>query len=145
MSGKAVMYLYRHPRETKENKSISGRIIHNWARPIFHKEDNFAKLSKVSRQSCPGGRSNALTVLQEERREKDEAVILRMSGSRKRKVNAEEAVTRPGDPGWVGRARVPQVEQGEYVRRPDWQTSATVSDTRKKGVKSRVTSLTQVA
>ena len=47
MSGKAVMYLYRHPRETKENKSISGRIIHNWARPIFHKEDNFAKLSKV--------------------------------------------------------------------------------------------------
>ena len=73
-------------------------------------------------------------MLQEERREKDEAVILRMSGSRKRKVNAEEAVTRPGDPGWVGRARVPQVEQGEYVRRPDWQTSATVSDKRKKGV-----------
>ena len=46
-AGKAVMYLYRHPRETKENKTISGRIIHNWARPIFHKEDNFAKLSKV--------------------------------------------------------------------------------------------------
>ena len=47
LSGKAVMYLYRHPRETKENKAISGRIIHNWARPIFHKEDNHAKLSKV--------------------------------------------------------------------------------------------------
>ena len=47
LAGKAVMYLYRHPRETKENKAISGRIIHNWARPIFHKEDNFAKLSKV--------------------------------------------------------------------------------------------------
>ena len=57
LSGKAVMYLYRHPRETQENKAISGRIIQNWARPIFHKEDNFAKLSK------------------EERREKDEAVI----------------------------------------------------------------------
>ena len=47
VAGKAVMYLYRHPRETKENKRISGRIIHNWARPIFHKEDNFANLSKV--------------------------------------------------------------------------------------------------
>ena len=74
------------------------------------------------------------TVLQEERREKDEAIMLRMSGSRKRKINTEEAVTRPGDPGWVGRARVPQVEQGEYVRRPDWQTEVAVSDTRKKGV-----------
>ena len=74
--------------------------------------------------------------MQEERREKDEAVILRMSGSRKRKVAAEEAVARPGDPGWVGRARVPQVEQGEYVRRPDWQTDVSVSDSRKKGVES---------
>ena len=116
LSGKAVMYLYRHPRETQENKAISGRIIQNWARPIFHKEDNFAKLSK------------------EERREKDEAVILRLSGSRKRKAGAEETVARPGDPGWVGRARVPQVEQGEYVRRPDWQTDVTVSANRKKGV-----------
>ena len=77
----------------------------------------------------------SLTLLQEERREKDEAVILRMSGNRKRKA-VEEAVTRPGDPGWVGRARVPQVEQGEYVRRPDWQTDVTVSNNRKKGVES---------
>ena len=45
------MYLYRHPRETKENKGVSGRIIHNWARPIFHKEDNFALLSKVGGSS----------------------------------------------------------------------------------------------
>ena len=75
----------------------------------------------------------SLTLLQEERREKDEAVILRMSGNRKRKA-VEEAVTRPGDPGWVGRARVPQVEQGEYVRRPVWQTEVTVNHNRKKGV-----------
>ena len=68
LSGKAVMYLYRHPRETKENKSISGRIIHNWARPIFHKEDNFAKLSKVSSVTSSCGRvvhskSNILMLL----------------------------------------------------------------------------------
>ena len=83
-------------------------------------------------------------MLQEERREKDEAVILRMSGTRKRKVGGEEAVTRPGDPGWVGRARVPQVEQGEYVRRPDWQTDATVSSNRKKGVESVWATLTSL-
>ena len=57
----------------------------------------------------------------------------RMSG-RKRKSLESSEVVRPGDPGWVGRARVPQVEQSEYVRRPDWQTSVTVSQAKKKGV-----------
>ena len=71
---------------------------------------------------------------QEERREKDEAVSRRMLGSRKRKSDDPPEVVRPGDAGWVGRARVPQVEQSEYVRRPEWQTSVSVSEARKKGV-----------
>ena len=58
----------------------------------------------------------------------------RMSGRRKRKSEDPAEVLRPGDPGWVGRARVPQVEQSEYVVRPDWQTSVTVSQAKKKGV-----------
>ena len=87
-AGKAVMYLYRHPRETKENKLTAGHIIHTWARPIFHKEDNPANLSK------------------EDRREKDAAIAAR-NVKRKRSAVDDDA-KRPGDPGWVGRARVPQ-------------------------------------
>ena len=56
------------------------------------------------------------------RREKAEAV----------KKAAKEL--KPGDPGWIPRARVPMPETQEYVKRPEWQSTTDISRPLKKGI-----------
>lgn len=110
--GKAVMYLYKHPKELRENKLLAGKIVNNWARPIFNKSMDYRDYDK------------------EERRGRDQEMIPR---KRKHEEPEEpEEGLRPGDPGWVGRARVPQPSGRDYVRRPKWQTDADLSKSSKK-------------
>ncbi|XP_058117614.1 protein IWS1 homolog [Anopheles ziemanni] len=129
--GKAVMYLHKHPDETKANRDRAGRLISDWARPIFNLSADITAMTR------------------EERLERD---LLRMS--QKRKQSPEPSIPahvndkglpfddveryvnmgaiRPGDIGWIHRARVPMPSDKEYIIRPKSNIDTDMSVTKKK-------------
>ncbi|GMR31144.1 hypothetical protein PMAYCL1PPCAC_01339, partial [Pristionchus mayeri] len=106
--GKAVMMLFKHPRETKENKKLAHKLISDWARPIFQIDTDFRSMSR------------------EDRMERD---LAQMPAAKKRRMSGDEGSSRggfkdiqedlrPGMKGYIGRARVPKVSSKDYVVRP---------------------------
>jgi transcription factor SPN1 len=116
------MYLYKHPKETKENKARAHRLIQAWSRPIFNNDVDFHSMSK------------------EEREERDKRSIERHREANAKRARTEspvkktsEKVPAPGEKGWVPRARVPQPSARDYVNRP--RSSAEVDMSRGSGKK----------
>lgn len=87
-------------------------ISDEWSRPIFNLTSNFKMLSKQEREE------RDYEQLPKKRRVSAEGMTPR------RDINnalaGEDNQLRPGDKGWINRARVPMPSHKDYVVRPKW-------------------------
>ncbi|XP_069684200.1 protein IWS1 homolog [Periplaneta americana] len=126
--GKAVMYLYKHPKETKENKERARKLMEEWARTMFSISTDFKDVNKEERKQ------RDLEQMPKRERTKDEK-------DRQDKQDFDKALTsgktgrkplRPGEKGWVARARAPEPSHMEYLVRPKWKNEIDMSTSIKR-------------
>ncbi|KAF4104481.1 protein IWS1 homolog isoform X1 [Onychostoma macrolepis] len=130
--GRAVMYLYKHPKESRPNKDLALKLINEWSRPIFGLSSNYKGMTREEReqrdldQQVAPRRRLSEPQTSERRDEPDVfAPALSSGGQTPRRdlekvLTGEEKALRPGDPGFCARARVPMPSNKDYVVRPKW-------------------------
>lgn len=123
------MYLYKHPKETKQNRDRAGRLISEWARPIFNLSCDFKAMTKEERQERD---KRQILNVRKKTPEPEPSTSKKKKGLNSAFTSNEEKPLRPGDPGWVMRARVPLPSNKDYLVRPKSTVEGEVSGTNKR-------------
>nr|XP_023660039.1 protein IWS1 homolog isoform X1 [Paramormyrops kingsleyae] len=133
--GRAVMFLYKHPKESRPNKDLALKLINEWSRPIFGLTSNYKGMTREERQQrdldqqMPTRRHLGLQNEQPKVEKAQEADVFSSppsSGGQtprrdlEKVLTGEEKALRPGDPGFCAHARVPVPSNKDYVVRPKW-------------------------
>lgn len=126
--GKAVMYLYKHPKETKENKQRAKQLISAWSRPIFNLDTSYTAITREEREQ----RDLELSDRQQRVLNNSDSEAGPSTTPAIKKLKEEPTAQRPGEKGWVPRARVPAPSLKDYVMRPRSKVDGDVRETSKK-------------
>lgn len=125
--GKAVMYLYKHPKETKENKQRAKQLISCWSRPIFQLDSSFNSISREEREQ------RDLDLMSKQRKGfKNDSPDGDRAGPSSGPRKKDDPAQKPGDKGWIPRARVPAPSMRDYVIRPRSKVDGDVGKSSKR-------------
>ncbi|KAM6933366.1 protein IWS1 homolog [Xenentodon cancila] len=148
--GRAVMFLYKHPKESRSNKDLALKLINEWSRPIFGLTSNYKGMTREERQQrdldqqMPQRRRLSQPQKVERSEEPDVFSPPTSSGGQtprrdlEKQLTGEEKALRPGDPGFCARARVPMPSNKDYVVRPKWNVEG---DSNRSGYKRAINRL----
>ncbi|XP_041730267.1 protein IWS1 homolog isoform X2 [Coregonus clupeaformis] len=149
--GRAVMFLYKHPKESRPNKDLALKLINEWSRPIFGLTSNYKGMTREERQQrdldqqMPQKRRLSQPQKVERSKESDVFSPQQLSSGGQtphrdleKVLTGEEKALRPGDPGFCARARVPMPSNKDYVVRPKWNVE---SESRATGFKKGISRL----
>ncbi|CAB1348437.1 unnamed protein product [Coregonus sp. 'balchen'] len=115
--GRAVMFLYKHPKESRPNKDLALKLISNQPQKVERSKEpdvfspqqlRFSVVAWVLRLPSDWLHSGGQTP------HRDLEKVL----------TGEEKALRPGDPGFCARARVPMPSNKDYVVRPKWNVES---------------------
>lgn len=120
--GKAVMFLYKHPKEVKSNKQKLEKLIQNWSRKIYELDN---KPINDEQENEEERRMNRATHLEKSHKHSVDDMLnaadKHKSGKNRNSANQQDdpnKVLRPGDPGFCPRARVPIPSNKDYKIKP---------------------------
>ncbi|KAK5904139.1 hypothetical protein CesoFtcFv8_005731 [Champsocephalus esox] len=129
--GRSVMFLYKHPKESRANKDLALKLINEWSRPIFGLTSNYKAMTREERQQ----RDLDQQMPQKQRLSSGGQTPRR---DLEKQLTGEEKALRPGDPGFCARARVPMPSNKDYVVRPKWNIEM---ESNRKGSKKGISRL----
>lgn len=101
--GQVLNMLKQHPLETRENKKKIALVLNAWARMVFGSRADASSASAEDRMAHAAATTNKSM---RQRRPSQETAD-------------EEPVRRPGEQGFVMRARVPMAAARDYTKRPE--------------------------
>lgn len=119
--GRAVMLIFKHPKEIRANKEMAGRLINKWSRPLFGLNENFKSMSRDEREQ------RDLHNMPKKRKNSDSQAGTSSSAD-PTAAGESDVPLRPGDKGFVMRARVPMPSNRDYVVRPKWKVNQESGD-----------------
>ncbi|CAD5233260.1 unnamed protein product [Bursaphelenchus xylophilus] len=113
--GKAVMLLFKHPKEIKENKVRAAKLIRDWSRPIFQLDTNYTAMTREERFELDYIHAKSA----KKRREDPEESAGPSKRNRAMDLDdLDDETVNPGEVGFISRARVPKPSMKAYVNRP---------------------------